>query len=424
MPSRSLNQYKVVDDVCCLSCWSEDPRTKGIINDAVFPAYLLRYVKSHGPWVFNHSNFYSINGRNLTSCIASVYGIDGSPIRIDDGPNYFNSNIVTRSSFYGGTLRDVEGIKFKKGLIPPCKVRHLEEIKTFEAVKYTNKVEWQYLDIRVGSNKYVKIKINKFLVRYVPKKMVCIRDRLYACAVDVSSLNHLHSSKRRGPKFESILLKACGIISPLLTDMYHKDLLDFRIDPAVYHFTTNTRLPVNYYDDTPIPGTSLLIIKSHSMPRNMCQWVVPSINSSLGYAFILIDSDKEEYAREYEWVLNTQGWVHGKDEFEGSKVVLLHRLLAEKSGLSIREEWISGVMTATYSRALESTNLALRAKIEAAQLNRKRGIRYRKSTHKKHSVVRADSIIFVPIGVGVYALDLRSKSLRVSSGRATLPKVQ
>lgn len=160
------------------------------------------------------------------------------------------------------------------------------------------------------------------------------------------------------------------------------------------------------------------------MPRNMCQWVVPSINSSLGYAFILIDSDKEEYAREYEWVLNTQGWVHGKDEFEGSKVVLLHRLLAEKSGLSIREEWISGVMTATYSRALESTNLALRAKIEAAQLNRKRGIRYRKSTHKKHSVVRADSIIFVPIGVGVYALDLRSKSLRVSSGRATLPKVQ
>lgn len=400
MPSVSTISIHTRDHVSWIEYQSNDPRRNGRVDIAIFPTELLGFIKNV---TFRAGEFY-VEEESFTSFFSRLYGYH---CRIEPNVDYFKRNFKWRESPVGAG-----NAKFLSTRRPKAK----HEISYFpKVVGWKSKSEWCTIHVHIQKNHRIPIKINKFLVQYIPQKLFLPEGKngLYLVDNDITKFYN----DRHGRSLASVIIERCGGEDNGGRRLHRHDVLDYRVDPR-----NNEFVAAQTVKNTWRVNLGLLKIEHPAetkpwYPRDSHEdFRFPKgIATDVRLVYVQVDPEFAPRLQDYNWLFNDESDDVYSTTEDGDRV-LLKRLVAEWAGMDIGPSVVPARMTKAYEKALNGDSikhLRRRAKLENIDFPEQKGVnsRFTKPKQVKYRQVFAEKLCYWDFG---QALDYRKESIRVN----------
>lgn len=431
MPSKTRYWFHHCDDISALHITSDDPRRAGLIDTAFYDSDVHIVVAMY-KWRIRHGRIENNEGKSLLSVIAAAYKL-GS-IQIEPNADFTRRNFRHRTGLIGGNMANIGPyISTPEGKQALWNARNLP--KNFDALKYKNRQEWVELIVEVEDSAKIAIKVNKFMVQHVPKRL-CLRMQrksctLFLCPTRKQMRRRRHfNDHRHGMSLARHLLDKFGE-GACKYDYTRSDLYDFRLrEDGKY---TTSIAPINNYHRVK-DGVVLEVIHPQGYAsgiwgdtyRNLYPKVEILGDTDERRLYYLLDDSVAEAVREIDWYIcklenyvSIRSKAHLDDDFKRVPSDRLERFVASIAGLQVRNVVVPSRLSTYYKRAIEKDNLKARAKFEntiASDVTTANRM-FTKEKFIKFRQIHADKYVAIP-ELDIIALDVRHESLRIG-GKAT-----
>src|ERR1043165_8157457 len=251
MPSKVNYWFTHHDGLSLLHVSSSDPRRGGYEELALFESDVYAALMPY-QWTIRHDRIENQYGKSFLNIITTIYKL--GTVQIEPGIDYRRCNIRKRGfdqGYTGGIDRlqryreenpDWKEKTYNARFIPDC----------FAPIRYKSKSEWIELEVPIEGGGVVVIKINKYLVKFVPKRLVYRprrkRSKLFLCP-NKAQRQRTKKDRKHGIAFADYILEKAD--SPVTAS--HAKLLnyyDFRIDASTGEFV-NSSIAKNEYRRVP-----------------------------------------------------------------------------------------------------------------------------------------------------------------------------
>lgn len=414
------------EHLAMLHVTSNDPRRAGQQDIAIFEKDLVPLLEV---FTWNIRGGFVVNNRNntLLSVIAEVRGL--GTMQRESNCDYTVDNLCKRPA---PKVCGLDNLKLLEQSNPNWRLDSWKKkyaVDNFAPMKYRSRSEWTELTIPVDEVVSVKIKINKWLVKYIPKRLC------YRPLRKVSQLFLLpNKEQRKRRKYDDDHRHGMSLGNHILACMECfnvrstrlKDRFDFRVDDSGdFIGSTNVK---NIWHNTEM-GLVLEVI----LPEGHCHsvWdgievgphIYPNVAAIDRYlerkAYYLVSETVADKAQDYNWtVVDSEATcIHKEETSHLGKAFRLKKLVCELSGVAVSNISIASRMSKYYEKAIEDTSdrgRRARAKFENALPSEKTTSNkmYVDSKFIHFKKIHCTKHIHIP-ELNVTALDMRIESIRV-----------
>ncbi len=398
MPSTSEIQFGSVEDVAFITHSTTDPRRAGRVDLAIFPLMFLELLREKR--IYFNKEFYA-DGVTFTRIFAEFYELD---VRIEPNEDYFPRN-------YRHRLPPANAPKLVGG---SKKGERRKVVEFFDRLKYKSKSEWCELEVQCQDGFVATIKVNKFLVHSIPKRMTLPKGKSGLYFVGGSSDKHINN--RHGSSLALHILDQAGIPTksgPIL-DRY--DVFDYRLDVGSGTFLASNALKNHYHHQPDFTVLQITCDSDKWEPIDSDRtWRFSSENTVKGMLFVAISHESVDEIREYLWRYDDS--TQEVYSFDQNKTkTYLKRLVATQAGLAIGEQTKPSKITVAYKKAVDTDDLSARAKYENLEFaTMEKPGKFRRYTNPVHlaykHVVTSGGVVAWDNGE---ALDYRKSAVRLA----------
>lgn len=407
MPAKTTFCYKVQDGLAMLEVTSSDPRRGGRVDSAIFEACHLDIIKSK-KWCVRDGAIYSSRGESFSAIMGHIHGASH---HVEDAEIFTKDTYEKRKLPSGAAEKAIAKIKEKAEI----RRKSIDSREMLPKMRYKSQKDVSEVSVFTQKGIETRIKINNFMVGWVPKHLIMGQDGL-------------HIRSKKDPTMPGILL-ATHLLNKLgqvfasrkvvLSDPYN---LVYDVDAC--SFEANKCNKNRYYECGDITVLEIELRNTiDAWSPVEAGYRFPSVyylNAPVRYVWVAFDTKHLNIMRqsEYDWTAMERNGQMDIFCDDGATIVRLKKVLARWSGMNVDGYIRPARFSKTYQRAIDENNLALRAKYDNMTNEEKIGNLKMMLPAKKVSFSRVhiDKTVFVPEmhgGCGQICLDMRAQSIRV-----------